>query len=262
MYREFTVQDIRTNIKEKSILVEFSMDVKESSVDDSTIQLVDRKTKEIKNYKITVKEKIATIILNEWPAPNSEYIIKIENILSVLDEPIVRPERKKISFESAITSDVTIVCPSDNEIIESVVIKWREDTKVESEAINSFYLELSSEASFYNILSSSNVIDSTQIELPRLENGQYFIRCRVQDGDSYGRWSETVTFLMGKNNVPPDGIYDDSNPDPGEDPIYVDDLIVISKPDDGKTPNSIFIEFNGILDPETLKDIVIIRRDY
>ena len=67
---------------------------------------------------------------------------------------------------------------------------------------------------------------------------------------------------MGKNNVPPDDIYDDSNPDPGEDPIYVDDLIVISKPDDGKTPNSIFIEFNGILDPETLKDIIIIRRDY
>lgn len=260
MYREFTVQDIRTNIKEKSILVEFSMDIKESSVDDSTIQLVDRKTKEIKNYKISVNKKIATIVLNEWPVPNSEYIIKIENILNILDEPIVRAERKKISFESAITSDVTITCPSDNEVVDSIVIKWREDVRAESEAINKFYLELSSEASFYNILSSSNVIDNTQIELPRLENGQYFIRCRVQDGDSYGKWSETITFLMGKNNVPPDDVYDDT--DPGEDPIYVEDLLITGKPNNGKTPKSIFIEFDGVLDPETLNNIVVIRRDY
>lgn len=262
MYREFTVQDIRTNIKEKSIIVEFSMDIKESSVDDSTIQLVDRKTKEIKNYKISVNEKIATLILNEWPAPNSEYIIKIEKILNILDEPIVRSERKKISFESAITSDVTIISPSDNEVIESVIIKWKEDVRAESEAINSFYLELSSEASFYNILSSSNIIGNTEIELPRLENGQYFIRCRVQDGDSYGRWSETITFLMGRNSIPPDEIYDNTDPDSGEDPIYIDDLLIIGRPEDGKTPKSIFIEFDGVIDPDTLNNIVIIRRDY
>lgn len=259
MYREFTVQNISTNTKEKTIFVEFSMDVQENSIDDSTIQLVDKSTKEIKNYRILVSGKTATLILNEWPAPNAEYIINISDILNVLGESLVRSERKKITFESAILSDIVITYPADNEIVNAILVKWTESTINGSEAINSFYLEISSEASFYNVLSSTLVTDSAQVEMPKLDNGQYFIRCRAQKEDSYGEWSETVTFLMGDSHTDPESTYSEGDL---EDAVFIDELKIISTPDNGKTPVSFIIEFNGDIDLESLSNITIIRRDY
>ena len=124
----------------------------------------------------------------------------------------------------------------------------------------SFYLEVSQEANFYNINYKTLVTNQHEIELPVLKAGQYYVRCRAQKDDQYGFWSETITFLIDKTPAKPEAIFDSE--DDLDEPIFVDDIQILSTPKSGETPTSIMIEFDCEIDSDFLDNIILIRRDY
>ena len=91
----------------------------------------------------------------------------------------------------------------------------------------------------------------TSSELPAQK--QYFLRVRTQTSEKdFGNWSETVTFThIPQKNVVPD-----------QEPIFEQDLEVLSSDDDGITPDSFIIEFNSELDPSSIDidDILVFRK--
>lgn len=261
MYQEFIATVINTDIRSKKIIIEFSHDIDSSSIDDSTLQIIHRKTRDFMDYHIGVEGKVVSITLLEWPLPNEEYILKIEKFKNILGDTLVSGIRKKIIFETSICSTVDIVSPAFNEVINELVIKWVEN-KIDDthELVNSFYLEVSQEANFYNINYKTLVTNQHEIELPVLKAGQYYVRCRVQKDDQYGFWSETITFLIDKTPAKPEAIFDSE--DDLDEPIFVDDIQILSTPKSGETPTSIMIEFDCEIDSDFLDNIILIRRDY
>jgi len=261
MYQEFIASVINTDIRSKKIIIEFSHDIDASSIDDNTLQIIHRKTRDFMDYHISVEGKVVSITLLEWPLPNEEYILKIEKFKNILGDTLVSGIRKKIIFESSICSTVDITSPAFNEVINELVIKWVENKTDEThELVNSFYLEVSPEANFYNINYKTLVTNQNEIELPVLKAGQYYVRCRVQKDNQYGFWSETITFLIDKTPAKPETIFDSE--EDNDEPIFVDDIQILNTPKSGETPSSIMIEFDCEIDSDFLDNIILIRRDY
>lgn len=259
MFQEFLVTGMSTDIRTKTIILEFSNDIDPSSVDDSTIEIINRKTRDIMDYHFEVKGKVVSVTLLEWPLPNQEYVLKVDKLKNILGDTLVSGIRKKIIFESSLCSTVTITNPAFNEVINELVVKWVEEKQnPEHELVNSYFLEIAEDTNFYRIAHETIVTNQTEIEMPLLNRGQYFVRCRVQKDDQYGFWSETISFLIDKTPAKPETIFD-----PEEDePIFLEDIHIISTPKNGETPESIMIEFDCAIDSDFLDNILVIRRDY
>lgn len=261
MYQEFAVSTIDTDIRVKTITINFSHDIDPASIDDSTIQIINRKTRDLMDYHFEVNGKAISIKLMEWPFPNQEYILKVEKLKNILGDTLVSGIRKKIIFESSLCSTIEIIKPAFNEVVDEIIVQWKEikqDPK--QDYVNSYYVEISSEANFYNIAYESIITDQDTIKFPSPKKGQYFVRCRVQKDDQYGFWSETITFLIDNTPAEPETIFD-----PEEDidePIFLEDIHIVTSPRNGETPKSILIEFDCEIDSDFLDNIVIIRRDY
>lgn len=259
MYQEFLVNVISSDIRTKTITIEFSNDIDSSSIDESTIQIINRSTRDIIDCHFETKGKAVLATLLEWPLPNQEYILKVDKVKNVLGEILASGIRKKIIFESSLCSTVTITNPAFNEIIDELNVKWVEEKQdPEHELVNSYYLEIAEDSNFYRVAYDTLVTNQTEVEFPILERGQYFVRCRVQKDDEYGFWSETITFLIDKTPAKPEAIFD-----PEEDePIFLEDMQILSTPKNGETPESIIIEFDCVVDSDFLDNIIVIRRDY
>lgn len=261
MYQEFLLSGLSTDMRAKKIIVEFSHDIDSSSIDDSTLQIIHRKTRDFVDYNIDVEGKVVSITLLEWPFPNQEYILKIEKVKNILGDTLVSGIRKKIIFKSSVCSTVDIISPAFNEVVNELVVKWVENKKDEThDFVNSFYLEVSSEANFYNINYKTLVTNQQEVELPVLTAGQYYVRCRAQKEEQYGFWSETITFLIDKTPAKPEAIFDSEEND--DEPIFLEDITILSTPKSGETPSSIMIEFDCEIDSDFLDNIILIRREY
>lgn len=261
MYQEFLVSEIISDMRKKQITVKFSHDIDSSSIDESTLQIIHRKTRDFVDYNIHVEGKVVSITLLEWPLPNQEYILKIEKFKNILGDTLVSGIRRKIIFKSSICSTIDITSPAFNEVIDELIVKWVENKTDEThELVNSFYLEISPEANFYNISYKTLVTDKQAVELPALKAGQYYIRCRAQKEEQYGFWSETITFLIDKTPAKPEAIFDSEEDD--DEPIFLEDIKILSTPKSGETPSSILIEFDCEIDSDFLDNIILIRREY
>ena len=259
MYQEFLVSVVSTDIRNKTLTIEFSNDIDPASIDDATIQIINRSTRDIVDYSFEVKGKAVSIILLEWPIPNQEYILKVDKLKNILGDILVSGIRKKIIFESSLCSTVTITNPAFNEIIKEMEVKWIEEKQdTEHELVNSYYIEIADDTNFYRLVHKTLVTDQNEVELPALSRGQYFVRCRVQKDEQYGFWSETVSFLVDKTPAKPEAIFDEED----DEPIFIDDMRILTVPKNGETPESILIEFDCNIDSDFLDNIVIIRRDY
>lgn len=261
MHQEFIVTTVNTDIRTKTITIDFTHDVDLASIDDSTIQIINRKTRDLVDYKVETSNKTITIILLEWPEPNQEYILKVEKLKNILGDLLVSGIRKKIIFESSLSALVKVVSPAFNEVINELVVKWIEEkTNPEATDVNSYFIEISPDANFYNVAHQTIVTDQTEVTLSSLEKGQYFVRCRVQKDEEYGFWSETITFLIDKTPEKPGAIFDPE--EDNDEPIFIDDIHIIGQPKNGETPESILIEFDCEIDSDFLDSIIVIRRDY
>ena len=74
------------------------------------------------------------------------------------------------------------------------------------------------------------------VVFPDMEQGQYYIRARVQKGEEYGLWSETIGFLFEETTKP-------SNPDDDEI-VYIEEIEILSGIEHGLIGESFLFELN------------------
>ena len=256
MYQKFDILGINTSLKDKKVYIECTLDVDETSVTPDTITLVAKGTNRLMDTNFAVNGRIIELDLRQWPEPNVEYMIVVQTgVKSITDEPLSTALKRLIIFKSEVMSSVVIVSPSDHEEISAITMAWKEKPINNMPAINSYYLEIASENAFYNLVLSTNVFEKNEITLTSITAGQYYARVRAQDGDDYGPWSDVVTFLVKEDSpvVP--------TPTPGVDePIYSQELEILSVPKNGETPSTFLIEFDEDIDMDGI-EITVTRRN-
>lgn len=256
MHYEFTINEIKLDLRTKTISVDFAFDIDPDTITTESIQIRNRANGNYEEYDYKIDGHTLYITLVNWPEPNQDYILRIEGLQSILGDQLTNAIRKKIVFNSAICSTITIISPSLNELInDNINIKWEENiADTTHKAINSYYLEISDDAHFHNIVLETTIKEKKNITLDLLDSGQYFLRIRAQKDEDYGLWSEPITFLTERqSNI-------NSKPNDNE-PIFIRPMSLISQPKNGETPTSFMFEFDCAIDSDFLDNIVVIRKE-
>lgn len=260
MYQEFSVLRISTNLMEKKVFIEFSLDVNRDTATLDTLVLADKATSKLIDTRIHVNRNIVELELANWPIPNTEYMIKVQKgITSIVDDELPDSLQRNVVFKSEITSVVEVQSPADHEEIDELFISWKETQVRPSEnLVRSYYLEIATNNVFYDIVKKTEVHDKDSITLSSLPDGQYYLRVRAQKDGQYGRWSDVVTFIVNRENKEPGHIDDAIEDDDG--PVFEEELKTITIPVNGETPESFLLEFDEEIDPDSIQDIIVIRR--
>lgn len=278
MYQDFFITSVTTNMTNKSITITASRDI-DTNIDNVIIDLYERNSKTPLHFFSEVLENKLFINLEDWPIPNTNYILTVKNLTSIIGETLEANIKKVITFKSAITSKVNIISPSNHQILNPIKIKLKE-TVANNELINSYYIEISSNNSFLKPEIAA-IYTSNEFEINLKQYGQYYLRARAQyptdeEKIEYGEFSEIVTFINKYIEAPNGDIYDkeeednndgsnnedndDGNDDDG--PIFdLEDFKIIDYPIIGQTPESFVFKFNKPIKEESLKDILIIEKD-
>lgn len=261
MYQKFNITSISTDLIYKKIYIEFSLDVKEDTVNESSLVLTNRESGAIIPCKIITKRNVVELELNDWPVPNIEYLLRVQKtILSIVDDQIEGSLQRNIIFKSQIVSSIQIVNPSDHEEMKELIITWKETNVSNSEdLVNSYYLEIANENAFYNIVKDTKIVDRNEILLSGIDAGQYYLRIRAQNEEGqYGRWSDVITFLFSGENKEAGPIFEEDTFE--EDSIYEEEFKIINQPENGEDLKTFIIEFEDEVDPDSFKEITLLRR--
>jgi hypothetical protein len=257
MYQDFSIVTIDTNLKDKSVVITANFDVDPETVTDSNIVLLDRLMRNEVEYSASVEGTVITLSLLEWPTPNVEYILRIQNLKTVLGDSLSSGIRRKVIFKSAICSKAKIIYPAFDEVITDLRLEWQEILVNPTDMyVNSYYIEISTENAFNNLLKHVEVTANTSIDLTDLPKGQYYVRIRVQDSLGYGEWSEVITFVVADHSMPPEPPIDPDD----DDVIYIPEMNITSSVDNGITPAYILIELDHDIDPASIANIIVTRR--
>lgn len=263
MYQDFRILAIDADIKKKSVTIECNFDVDPESI--AEIGLLDKLSRNDVDFRSEVKGKVVSLVLTDWPSPNSEYVISIQKLKTMFGDELASGVRRKIIFKSSICSTVRITYPAYDEVITDLRAAWTEILADPSHAsVDSHYVEISTEIGFHNIRKKVEIVGRTELDLTELPNGQYYIRVRAQKDGEYGTWSEVITFVVGDSPAKPGPIFDPQDPSDElpdfDNDIYAPAIKIVSVPEDGITPKSILIELDCEIDPDSIEDIIIIRR--
>lgn len=254
MYREFGIIGIYTNLVDRTIQIEFTLDLDPDSASLDSLVLCDKETARIIPANIAVSKKTITMHLQEWPEAEKEYLLRIQSgIRSIVDDELPDSLQRVIVFKSEVLSTVNIISPSHHEVLHELQIKWEEigAEGKEDSLVSSYYLEIAKENAFYNIVRATEITDKQEIQLTDIEVGQYYLRIRAQKNGEYGRWSEIITFLIQEAN---------EDEEVNEEPIFEDELELVSQPINGETPSSFIFVFDEEIDIENMPSIVVKRR--
>ena len=248
---KFMVISILSSLKERSIFIDCSMDIFEDTVTPSTIYVVNKTTDVVQMFDTTVVDKTIQVKLREDPQPGDKYLVIVQKGIKdimedyTLESAVIR----EITFQSEVTSDITITAPQNFERIPEAFFKWEETGK---KLENKYEIQISTENAFFNTQLVTKVNDINEFKTLELEPGQYYIRIRAINGDQYGRWSEITTFIYEKKEEPTE---EPPAEEPEDDPTIIpapdiDDDIVIEveveelkldeTPDNGVTPKDAF----------------------
>lgn len=271
MYNEFSLQSIDTLTKERSIKVTVNKDIDFNDTKDLVVEVFERHTKTPLIVDYSIEENTLTIKLRDWPIPNTQYILGVKGLRSVIGEELSGNIKARLEFPSCITSKVEILSPSNFEKIEELNIKLKEIlSKEDDKYINSFYVEIATDNAFINVPYKLSIKEKDNISIAIKNNGQYYIRARVEnynekDNIQYGEWTEVITFVYGKESasgeLPPITGPDEEIED--DDPIVqIEEFEIINMPEQGETPETFLFEFSIELENLLNEDnIIIIRKD-
>lgn len=262
MFQEFSVNGVKADLQTKTVIVECTFDIDPESI--SQVTLYTKATRNNVGFRTEVKGKTIVLVLDDWPVPNSEYVLSVQKLKTVLGDELASGVRRKLIFKSSICSGVKVTYPAYDEVITDLKAAWEEIVPETYSRVDSYYVEIATEIGFHNIRKKTVVDGRNEIDLTDLPNGQYFIRVRAQKDNEYGLWSEVITFVVGDSPAKPGPIFDPQEPEEPEDEdddIYVPNIRIITKPADGETPQSILIEFDCEIDPDSIEDIIVIRRE-
>lgn len=253
MYRQFGLLSITTNLINKQIIVEMNSDISPSSISGEDIRVFDCTAN---NYVAITYEvlgpRLIITLLND-PVSNGRYIVIFQDVENIVGEKLSKGIHNSIYFKSAIKSRVEIIKPSFAEKVNNFVLTLNEyipDNET-GEPVNRYYLEIATDNLFQNVVQTSILTEpETEIDIAP---GQYFIRVRAQNSTEYGLWSDISTFVLTRETEPVE-----EEPDPGA--IFLYPISMVSTPTLSYDGNSIIIEFDYPIDPDSTNNIVVTRR--
>lgn len=263
MYQGFSITTIQPSYANKSIMVTTSFDIDSTSVNDSTIKVFSKNDRADVDIDFVVDKKIITILLRTEIVPNTEYILRITNgVTNVLGDGLSSGVRRTVVFSSEIEKVPIIMSPSNYEEVNKVSVSLGTGADKTNDDADMYFIQIARDVAFIEMVLETTT-DRRKTDLKALENGQYYIRARVErvvdDKRMYGKWSEVVTFISFNKGQDSPGDTEDIF-DPSE-PEYFEEITIIDKPINGETPESILIEFSGEIDPDFIDNIIVIRRD-
>lgn len=249
MYREFGIVGIFTNLVERTIKIEFTLDIDPDSASLDSLVLCDKETSRIILADIKVSKKVITMYLQEWPEAGKQYLLRIQSgIRSIVEDVLSESLLKEIVFKSEVLSTVNVLSPSNHEVLNELHFLWEEvsvDGKKEN-LVSSYLLQIAKENTFYNVVRETEVVEKQEIRITDIDEGQYYLRVRAQKNGKYGRWSKVISFLVRQ----------------AEDKTssYEEQLRIISAPVNGETPPSFVFQFDEEIDTDIMPSIVVKRR--
>ena len=274
MYNEFSIIAIQTDIKDKKIIIETNKDILKTDP-ELIVQVYERNSKTHLDCTTIIEKNNLFVTLNDWPIPNTEYIISIKNLKSVMMEKLSANLRRRVVFKSNVLSNVSILSPAMFETVNSLAVKLNEFADNQEQLVNKYYIEIATDNAFTNIEIKTSIQDKNLIYFELKKNGQYFIRARVQESEeNYSKWSDTISFIYNANlavkeDIDIDDIDIDIDSDNKEEDdfspvLLIDELFdVEDNQEQGCTPKEpILFAFNHKLDEDYClqNSIVFIRK--
>lgn len=271
MYNEFSLQSIDTSIKDRLITVTVNKDIDENESKDLIVDVFERHTKTPLIVDYTINQNKLLIKLRDWPIPNTQYILGVKGIKSVIGEELSGNIKARVEFPSDVTSKAEIISPSNFEKVNNLNIKLKEIiTQKDVKPINSFYVEISTDNAFIDVPYKLNIKEKDSISVSLKKYGQYYLRARIEDYNDeskiqYGDWSELITFVYGNENesVEEHEVIEEPEIEDDDSPIVqIDEFEIVESPIQGETPESFLFEFSIELENLLNEDnIIIIRKD-
>jgi hypothetical protein len=197
-YSKFSIQEVIPDLSQKRIIVKTNFKVDPNSVTESTVALYNYDKSTLEIYQLKIDNKEIHIMLNDFPADNSRYYLKVANIKDALGRVLNTSFDDYIRFESEIKTKIQIVSPISRETLKSriVNIKIKANETVEEDI--TCKIEISSDNVFYNKLvelQQPMTGDELNIEANVEREGQIYIRARLEKSSTVvGDWSELICF--------------------------------------------------------------------
>ena len=250
MYQTFSVSTVDIDKATKQILVAFTNDIEPASVNHNTIYVSTGSNGDIVKIKWSIEGVFLTIDILDEIEPNKSYFLFITtDVVNILGEFII---------ENNIRNSCEILSPVNYEYIsDSIVNISLQENQYDENSItlNSFYVQISTDHLFENIINDITIQDKNSIAISVDVAGQVYIRARVQkDKEQYGSWSKVVVINLEAQETKNDDIYDDISP------IFKQEIEIISEPEQGETPKSFIIEFDCELDEKSNDDAILVLK--
>lgn len=263
MYQGLNITSIETSYSNKRITIYTNFDINPASVNSNTILLYSYEDKVELKLRYSVLNKKIDVFIEEDLTPNYLYTLKVSKLENILGDESDSGIRKEILFKSDISEIPVIVEPSDFSEVTNLNIKLNVDIDFSNETEKYLYVQISKNIVFDEVTTIDFKSNSKLINVSKLDVGQYFVRARVETTKieneiKEGRWSEIVTFNFVEEFGDDSPTVDDDN---SYEPIYQENIQLISEPINGETPENIILEFSSKIDPLQIKDIIVIRRD-
>lgn len=251
-YIKFCIVAVETSLKDQSIYVTFNKEIDTDTVSLQNIVLAvnDTVTAPVTNFKIIVGEDLKTVklLLADTPAVNTPYVLVIRDTVQDLEgNNLDKSLFRNVMFNSNVTSDVIINSPANFEIITDQTFSWEETG---DNLVYSYRLQISSDTGFHNIQADALIKDKQSVTLgAKLKPGQYFFRMRAEQGEEFGLWSQTRTFLVQQSNEYEEESVSEDQQDTEDTETVIEDLvrdikddriIVEEGPVSGVTPTTSF----------------------
>ena len=300
----FNVTSIDTDYSNKQIIITTTSTVEKKTVNRKNIDIVAASSGTSVIYKLSVDDDKIIVTLKDWPDLENYYLIKITNIKDKLNRDLINPITKQIMFYSDTKLKVKITSPNNNEALikQHNLINFsikqinpdgtetvnpmpvsdinpslpNKDASGDKEAMTEdelnvmYHFEFASDIAFFNIVKDYKTPYTDGYV--QLENGQYYIRCRVIENNMNGDWSDTVTFT-----IVPDLCSNEDEEISQAKKDYINDIMapvefflddvddifeILSHSNNGVTYPEFYIKFNKDIDTENLPDsIIAYRRD-
>ena len=270
MYQRFTVDKFLLHAKQNELVLTFTLDVDEDTINNSSIYITESKAGmqpillSSEDAEYSVDGRMVTIHYSELSVNSAYEIHATKKVESIMGDALEVEFVKEFVIPSSVDSIITILSPADYEAVDDLVLRLEEKEGPSKKLFQKFQIQVASDVNFLDILLDPVLDGKTEATFSDLkESNQYFLRVRACDSNDRGNWSAPVTFTRKKNLTPSNPGVTPEPEEPGDDfPKVIEDLELITKPENGVTPTSFLFEFDSDLDEEKIQasDIIVTMR--
>ena len=124
LYNQFSIIDVISDLKTKSIVIVTNFKVDPSTIDLNTVTLYDYSAgkSQLTDYSLQVDGKNIVITLNDYPGPGTRFYLKVTDIYDALNRKINYAYNDYIIFDNEVITTVEVISPGFREVINSNII--------------------------------------------------------------------------------------------------------------------------------------------